>query len=296
MKKLVQILEIKEMKPLLVMNFVFEELTEGFKSFGFEKKVITDINDLVDDGIIFIDDSVSKHKSINFIIDNYKNIIFICWYWQNHFDLYSKIKYFIPTGQNFLKIPQHCSQSKFLYNTYHKLPRYVPLLLRANEDPELIGTYERKVVRDYCYMGCEYKRSWVPTNFKGIYHTGGWDKYLNYDERKKIYLSSTFALGFQSDANIDCNHLSQRLFEGLAYGCIVLCENQFAEEYTDGIIVYIKSKEDLVNKMSYFLNNPALIDEKQKKGYEWVKKYGTNRFSANLYLDKIEEFFNINIH
>jgi hypothetical protein len=45
--------------------------------------------------------------------------------------------------------------------------------------------------------------------------------------------------------------------------------------------------------MRYFKENPDLIIEKQNKGYEWVKKYGTNRESARLLLNKLKDVYNI---
>jgi spore maturation protein CgeB len=197
----------------------------------------------------------------------------------------------IHTGNNFLKIPSSIENKKLLLE-YHSLSNFVPMLFRANDNPDLIGNYERNVTRDYCYMGAPYRKDWVPKNFSGIYHSGEWNTYLNYNKRKEIYLSSMFALGFQSDTNIDAGHLSQRLFEGMAYGCIVFCENKLAEEYTNGIIVYVSSKEDLCNKMSFYKNNPNIISEKQQKGYKWIKEQGTNRYSIKMYIDKIKDLWN----
>jgi spore maturation protein CgeB len=141
-------------------------------------------------------------------------------------------------------------------------------------------------------MGSGYKRDWVPHEFTGIYHNVCSNNFLPYNERRDIYLSSTFALAFQSHENIKHGHLSQRIFEGLAYGCVVLCENKLASEFTNGIVVYISSKLDLLEKMKFYKNNPELMEEKINSGYEWVKKLGTNRYSAQFFLEKIKELYN----
>lgn len=176
---------------------------------------------------------------------------------------------------------------------YTSLPSFVPLKLRANDSPALIGTYPRHVVRDYCFMGGGYKRDWLPSQEEctGLYHQVFWDNYLPYEERKRIYLSSMFGFAFQSPENIQTGHLSQRIFEGLAYGCIVLCENKLAEEFTNGAVVHVSSKEDLVAKMRYYKAHPELVLAKQQQGYEWVKQHGTNRASAALFLHAIKERF-----
>jgi hypothetical protein len=59
--------------------------------------------------------------------------------------------------------------------------------------------------------------------------------------------------------------------------------------YTDGIVVYVSSKEDLIQKMKYYQANPNEVLQKQRRGYEWVKQYGTNRVTAKQIKDKIED-------
>jgi spore maturation protein CgeB len=142
-------------------------------------------------------------------------------------------------------------------------------------------------------MGFYYRSEWVPRELNGIYHATSWENYLSYDKRKDIYLSSIFALGFHGDDPINCGSISQRVFEGMAYGCIVLSDNPMAEKITDGIVVTVRSKNDVLEKIKYFKENPDLIIEKQNKGYEWVKKYGTNRESIRVLLAKLKEIYNI---
>ena len=207
---------------------------------------------------------------------------FICWYWRDF--SFQPFNHIIYTGEDHLK---QSHQDEYLSHS-----KFVPLKLRANDSPNMIGKYDRSYKRDYCFMGGGYKMDWVPSEFTGLYHRVIYDNYLSYEERRQNYLSSTFAFAFQSNENIRTGHLSQRIFEGLAYGCITLCENKLAEEITNGAVIHITSKEDLINKMHYYKNNPKLILEKQEQGYEWVRKYGTNRVSVQLFLDKIKEIYN----
>jgi hypothetical protein len=44
--------------------------------------------------------------------------------------------------------------------------------------------------------------------------------------------------------------------------------------------------------MKFYKNNPELMEEKINSGYEWVKKLGTNRYSAQFFLEKIKELYN----
>ena len=292
MKRLIQLLQIPALSPYLVMNYVFEELTEAFKDYGCEIKIVKDFSQIQDGGIVFLDNAACTNNRalLESIGERCPHSVFILWYWTDtSFKPFARMIY---TGEYNLKVPS-IPNLRNRHLTYMTLSNFAPLKLRANENPNAVGTYQRNVLRDYCYMGCEYKRDWLPAQFTGLYHVGGWQNYLSYNQRRDIYLSSMFALGFQSEDNIDSGHLSQRLFEGMAYGCIVFCENPLAAEITGGIIVNITDKEDLARKMAYYKENPVALKKKQEKGYEWVKQYGTNRVSAKTYLEKIQELFGL---
>lgn len=297
MKKLIQLPRFPELMPLLVMNYVFDELTSGFERLGFEVRIVNRFEDLEDGGILFLDDSAYKkdRNILNRIAAVCPNSVCICWYWLD--TSYRPFKYMIHTAGPSL-IPQKGLPYSDMLIPYMQTPTFQPIFFRPDESLESIGLYQRVVVRDYCYMGAPYKPHWVPSSpeFTGIYHTGDWSTYLSYAKRKEIYLSSTFALGFHDDVATESLAISARVFEGLIYGCIVFSENKFACDYTDNIVVYISSKEDLESKMRYFLSNPEEIKKKQEEGYEWMKtKGGTNSHSCLLFLKKIKELYNIDI-
>ena len=290
LNKLVQIPVFNELKHLIVMNCVFKEFSGAFEDYGCNIKIVNNINDLEDGGIILLDNAGGKHIENKDIYNNMAkkcpNSIFICWYWelQPYFEPFNKAIY---TGEDYI-IKDYVDKIRL---DYFNLKNFVPLRLRANDSPDMIGKYLRNDVRDYCYMGHCYKKDWVPSEFTGIYYEAYPHNYLSYNQRREIYLSSTFAFGFQSNENIINGHLSQRIFEGLAYGCIVLCENKLASDFTDGAVVYVSSKEDLVDKMIIYKKDLELRNKKIQHGYEWVKKFGTNRYSVKFYLEKIKELY-----
>ena len=291
MKRLIQLLQCPELNSLPVMNCVFQELVGAFADYDCTIKVVKSLTDVEDGGIIFLDDAAGNYinNKVMYHILGHKcpTSIFICWYWRDAtFRPFQKMIY---TGEHYFYLHSKSNElSDYEYMTRHE---YVPLLLRANDSPNKIGAYPRTNLRDYCFMGGGYKMDWVPTIFTGLYHRVIWNNYLSYDERREIYLSSTFALGFQSDENIRTGHLSQRVFEGLAYGCVVFCENPLASAVTNGVIVHITSKDDLIEKMKFYKEHPDKIEEKQRLGYEWIKQYGTNRTSISLFLNKIKQLF-----
>lgn len=293
MKRLVQIPRWPELRPLPVMERVFDELTAAFVDYGCTVRVVRSLADMQDGGIAFLDDSAGhylehKHEYIA-LGQKCPNTVFVCWYWWKDYD-FKPFRKTVYTGEYYI-CPDLAGPTKTPYITRSD---FVPLKLRANEDPRRIGSYARSVCRDFCYMGGGYRLEWVPTlhaNFSGLYHQVFYDNYMPYEDRKNVYLSSTFSLAFQSDVNINLTHLSQRVFEGLAYGCVVLCENPMAAGYTDGAVVYFRSLEDLVDKMRYFKANSDALRRQQQRGYEWSRKNGTNRNSAAMFIDGIRERF-----
>jgi len=286
----VQLLFLPELHPLPVMKCVFRELCGCLPT-----REVYRMEEITDGGLIVLDDAagayLQQHAIYNEIARRCPNTVFICWYWTD--TSFRPFTHMIHTGEYYVHLEQ--KKTEIASYEYMMQPSFVPLRLRANDPPHRIGMYPRVAAREYCFMGGGYKMDWVPPMFSGLYHRVIYDNYLSYDERRQIYLSSRFALGFQSEENIRTGHLSQRVFEGLAYGCIVLCENPLASEVTGGAIVHITSREDLIEKMQYYLAHPELILEKQRRGYEWIKQYGTNRYSMSFFLDHIQQYFGMTL-
>jgi hypothetical protein len=291
-KREIIILNCPEIKCHLVFLYVLKELCGYFSRNGYVVKIANNINDLHDNCLVFMGNDIKVSQPARLLNTHAPNAIYIGWYWQNvNVD---ELKYFVHTYENALNIyfePDRVNDLKKLIQTKVN----TPLLLRANEDPMLIGTYARDIKYDYCYMGMKYCPEMKPGDeFTGYYlSTTRHEDFIDYESRKKIYLSSIFALGFQGAKNIGYKHVSQRIFEGLAYGCIVLSNSLPACEQTNNIVVYVSSKKDLEEKMTYYKNNPYRLLQKQLEGYEWSKKFGTNELSIQKFRDLIENKYNI---
>ena len=219
------------------------------------------------------------------------NTIFILWFYHSVLDRIPFRKW-ILTGEQYVNpptLPEHSS----LHAKALQIPNYWPLWLRANEDPARIGTYERPVKPRYMgyFAGSGYKRDWVHGLPDIVYHDVGASGLLTAEQRRHLALQSLFAFGFHSPGNIANNHVTQRVFEGMAYGCVVLSDNPAAVKLTGGIVEYVGSREELIDRMAYFVWNPAAVSEKREAGYEWVRKHGTNRAAAKAFQEKAKELF-----
>jgi len=299
MKRDIFILDCHEIKCTLPVKYAYDDLCGAFRRKKYNVRIVDNVFELHNNSIVFMGNifHCNEFEPQDLLNEIAPDAIYIGWYWTNV--NVNKLKYFIHTYENIMNI--YYDETKPGLGMVLEKPsgliklrqqKYnVPLLLRANDDPMLIGTYERKIERDYCYMGYKYCPHMVPINFTGVYYgTLVHENFMSYEERKKIYLSSTFSLGFQSRTNIELKHVSQRIYEGMAYGCVVLSNSLAACQQTNNIVIYVNSLEDLEEKMAYYKNNPELIKQKQQQGYEFVKKHGTNEKSIELISKVIQRF------
>lgn len=219
--------------------------------------------------------------------------IFLLWCYHDHL---SRIpfKRWILTGEQYVD-PPTLSGHVAAHAKALQILNYHPLWLRANEDPIHVGNYTRPMKSRHLayFAGSGYKRDWIREIPDILYHDVHASGLLTSEERKELALNSMFALGFHSPENIANNHVTQRVFEGMAYGCIVLSDNPAAVKLTGGIVEYVGSRGELIEKMAYFAWNPEKMAAKRKAGYEWVRDWGTNRAAAKAFQEKAREVLGI---
>ena len=280
----VVILNCPEIQAHPVMMFVFPEMCRAFEDKGYKVRICNSISELTDNDIVFMGNFFHCEDPESLLFNQAPDAIYIGWYWHN-IDI-QKLKKFIYTYENCIVEDERIQSMKRKGIT-------CPFPLRAAESPDKIGTYPKRELYDYCYIGpWAYNRDLRPSKFYGFTHDNyGVEDFLDYDTRRNVHLSSKLALAFQSDWNVEFKHVSQRVYEGLAYGCVVFSNSLAASEQTNGIVVHIISKEDLEEKMEYYLTHSEELEKKKQQGYEFVKKYGTNHYTATLFLETIAKEF-----
>lgn len=293
MKREIIILDCHEISCPLVLLYVFQEFAGYFKRNNYDVRIVKNITELHNNSIVLMGDSFNCDNPVQLLNTIAPYAIYIGWYWHNINT--DELKYFIYTYENMLYIYYDINRINDLIKI-RSFKNNIPLLLRANEDPLLVGTYKKNIIYDFCYMGWAYCDHLVPQNFKGFYHSVYDHRlFLDYEARKNIYISSLFALGFQGNENVASKHVSQRIFEGLTYGCIVLSNSISACEQTNNIVIHVSTRDDIEQVMSYYINNPELAEKKRKEGYEFSKQFGTNELSAQKFINLIQEKFHITI-
>lgn len=282
------LLNSPEIGMYIAFLYACTEACDAFKRMGYTVRIVSSISELSDNCIVFLGDDIHVPDPAILLAHQAPRAIYIGWYW-NERDV-SQLPYFIHTHENVLK-----RKLPLKYFESDAPTIKVPFLLRANDDPELIGTYPKVIERQYCYMGYKYNSEMAPSQpkYTGCYHgTIDHTKFLDYETRKCIYLSSMFALGFQSKQNANEQHVSQRIYEGLAYGCVVLSNSNAACDQTDGIVEIVSSRREIERKIDYYLNNPEAYCAKQEAGYNFIKTCdGTNHATVGRFIDAIDASF-----
>ena len=289
--KNIYVLDNNEDKLNPFVRLLYKDLMGGFTRCEFKINYNASKEDVTDKSLIFMDNNVKK-ETIEFFISNVKDSLYFGWCChetklKNH--NFEKINFFYITC--FTKTPSG-EQKKLVQNTKN----YVPLYHRANENPENIGKHIRNIKYDWCYIGAPYRTDLIPKSNKFTnYQMASFNvkNYLSSEKRKEIYLSSLIHLAYQGDTNIKDGHVSQRVFEGLTYGCIVLSNSKPACEQTNNIVEYVKNIEDVEEKIEFYKRHPEEILKKQNDAYNLMKEMGTNDFSINKFNEKSKEVYNI---
>jgi hypothetical protein len=271
----------------LAATLVFNEMTVAFSDCGIPVRTITSVKELHNDAIVFVGDKFRSEDPATIIAKYAENAIYVLWYWHDRST--SSLKNVIHIYED-KRNAQDNRRSILEKNRYH-----CPFLLRASETPALVGTYTRNVIRDYFFAGTPYKPEWVPSpdsGFTGIYHgVHDMHQFLDYNTRRNLYLSSHFALGFQSDISVIDKTVGQRIYEGMAYGCIVLTNSDGSVEQTEGIAVKVNSAEDVIHKMKWFLANPDVMESVRQRGYDFVRRLGTNHNAKDLIMEQVNRIY-----
>jgi hypothetical protein len=273
----VSILNCHEIGCPDVLLKVYEELCTAFNELGYSVETIHSIQSIQSNSIVFLGNTIRCNNPAELLLAQSPTSVYFGWYWQD-----------IDTSSlpNFINIYENMKNpTDYVVRNYSK-PNHCPLLLRASEHPDKIATYPRTDEITYFFSGWKIQEHLIPTRYSGVYN-GITDssKYLSYDERRNFYLKSIFALGLQSDENVQSQHVSQRIYEGMAYGCIVITNSKPAVVQTNGIAVYANTVYDIEAQMEYYLTHPIERLQKQVDGYKFVKEQGTNRTAIQVLLN-----------
>lgn len=269
-------------------NAACNEFIAGWQDFGYTASEARRLDECVDKSVLLLSCHAIDWNYLKKMNDANPDAVYILWFYFDHIDKIPFRKY-VLTGEHYVH-PPTLPAHKHWYDIAMSVPNYVPLMLRANISPSVIGMTPNMPVWNGCFMGSGYKHDWVYGLPNVLYHdvSAG---LLSYAEREGVFRTSRVAFGFHSDGNIANNHITQRVFEGLAAGCVVISDNPAATDLTGGIVIYVSNKEEFLIAYNNVLNDDELCARKRSEGFAWARAYGTNRYAAQQFLTKISELW-----
>lgn len=279
-------------------NFIFS-IQKFFKGFEHNDIKTGEINTL--DGIekynneqtcFFLSNhcSPNNNKLLYKLGKKLNKCIFICFHFNFEKDLRFNMPFskYIITGEYYQKPPQ-LSDHIDAYNFSINCKNWLPFVFASSLEPNLVGKLKRQDLYDSVFVGAPYKEDWLNQLKNGFFHTG-YSNFISEEDRINAFLSSRVCLGFHSDVNISNNCMTERVLEGLSYGCAVVSDNPVATEFTNGIVEYVSCFEEAVDFIDKCKEDEFFYD-KQRKGYEFSKRFGLYYHQANVFLKKIKELY-----
>ena len=223
-----------------------------------------------------------------------KKCIPIFWFWHSIIGnevMNSLGGRYILTGEDFRSKPKTPSHIK-TWDIQKTINNYVPSTFSAAIHPDKIGTFSRTETSLSNFVGCSYKLEWLHslmnrTNEKHLIQIT--PPHISERERVDTFLDSVTSMGFHSQTNIDNGVVVERVFEGLAYGNVVVSDNPCSKEMTDGIIEYVDSFETLVDLLHKAWYDVDYRTEKQRLGMLWCKEHGTYKPVAHRFIVKANQ-------
>jgi len=270
-------------------NYTISKFSNGFKYHGYSVSEVTSLDSMIDNSIVILSDHGINNNNNNFneleyLSKKYPNSIFICWFYHKW---YKNIpfKKFVITGEHFHNKPQ-LPNHIFCWNLQQSINNYVPLTFSSSISPENVGKLPRNEIINGCFIGTAYKPSWVSNLDNVVYITGN---RLSENKRIEIFLTSKIAFGFHANDNISNNVVVERVFEGMAFGCVVISDNPIAAVITDNIVQIANNKEEFLLIYNRLLNNSDERKILQEKGNESIKKKGLYVHTTKNFIDKFNE-------
>lgn len=294
--------------------FHVKKLCEGFKWNGIDVIEINTLEnlhniDLNDKDFIYLsnyiingteDPLISNFLKSNDLVEKLLNYFFekkcipIFWFWHSFIDnpLMDILEgRYILTGEHFRSKPSSLFHSK-AWDLQHRIDNYVPSTFSAAIHPDKIGTFARNEKFLSNFVGCSYKTEWLNKLKERLNENHCitiTPPHILEENRINSFLNSVTSLGFHSEANINNSVVVERVFEGLAYGNVVISDNPCCKIMTDGIVEYADSYENLIDLIHKAWYNKAYRIHKQTLGMQWCKQHGTYKPVAYNFIKKAGE-------
>jgi hypothetical protein len=161
-----------------------------------------------------------------------------------------------------------------------------PIEFAAPADPRRIGEGCRNEAIDCSYVGAlTYSPDWQ-AHFRADPRNRiiGTPPYIDEAERLDVLRNSKIVLGLHDPANVrDCLPI-ERVYDALAYGTVLITDNPWAVEATEGIGQYAGTLDEAKRLADHFLRDAHERAELRSRGFEFARRRGTYAHRASDFI------------
>ncbi len=170
-------------------------------------------------------------------------------------------------------------------------PNALPIEFGAPVDPQHVGEGCENEAIDCSYVGYQgYEPDWQahfrrdPRN-----RIVGTPPYIDEAERRDILRNSKIVLGLHQPENVaDCLPI-ERVYDALAFGAVLITDNPWAVDATEGIGQYAETLDDARRLADHYLSHDAERRELRSRGLEFARRRGTYAHRAADFIALREE-------
>jgi hypothetical protein len=166
-----------------------------------------------------------------------------------------------------------------------------PIEFGAPVDPERVGEGAENEAIDCSYVGyVGYEPEWQD-HFRASPRNRivGTPPYIDEAERLDILRNSKIVLGLHQPENVaDCLPI-ERVYDALAFGAVLITDNPWAVDATEGIGRYAETAEDAGRLADRILSDDGERRELRERGLEFARRRGTYAHRAAEFIALREE-------
>lgn len=226
-----------------------------------------------------LDDGVPTQSQIE-ILENLAKagVVPIFWFWHEKAELLDSLfgPRWILTGEHLRSqhvLPSHDEYSRITNSRSNFVPSRFASALRSDQ----VGTIPRVNRFNASFVGHRYQRllntrlTLTLPKVKVVYTP----PFIAEAERVDLFTSSHIVLGWHSKSNIVNGNVVERVFEGLAFGSVVITDNPFALEATDGNVLFADTYAQTKEHFDRIIRDESFRQSLQQKGTAWARAHGT---------------------
>ena len=214
----------------------------------------------------------------------------IFWFWQRQSELLDSIfgDRWILTGEQYRsKVVRETHQEAS--DAFRESENFVPLTFAASLTKEEISSVKRTEHWDATFVGHHYQRllntSLLLSPHKiAVRYT---PPFISEERRVEFFTNSLVVLGWHSKGNITNGVVVERVFEGLAYGAVVITDNPFALEATDGNAIFSTDRAEIIDLLHRFKRDPQYWGKLSRSGQSWAAEHGTYLSVTRNFLERV---------